>query len=393
MTSSDTVQPTLDRLQRNALVCGVIGVVLVVVLGMRDTQQLFRSYLFAFVYWISIPLGCTAILMLHHLTGGWWGLPIRRILEAGSRTIRLMAILFIPVLFGMSKLYLWANAAIVQSDPILQDKRWWLNPTGFVIRYFIYFGVWFLLVGLLNKWSREQDQTGNPALADRMSAISGPGLVFWGFAVSGAAVDWVMSLEPHWYSTIYGLLFIAIEALIALSFTLFVLRMLSDFPPIKDSVAPSRFNDLGNILLAFVMLWAYLSFDQLIITWAGNLKEEIPWYMQRAFGGWAPVGVALVILHFFVPFLLLLQRGVKRRLRVLSIVAGWMVLLTLVDIYWIVVPSWDKLSPHVHFIDIFAVVGIGGLWVAAFAWQLKKLPLLPLHDPRFEGVLQHEHGD
>ncbi len=393
MTSSDTVQPTLDRLQRNALVCGVIGVVLVVVLGMRDTQQLFRSYLFAFVYWISIPLGCTAILMLHHLTGGWWGLPIRRILEAGSRTIRLMAILFIPVLFGMSKLYLWANAAIVQSDPILQDKRWWLNPTGFVIRYFIYFGVWFLLVGLLNKWSREQDQTGNPALADRMSAISGPGLVFWGFAVSGAAVDWVMSLEPHWYSTIYGLLFIAIEALIALSFTLFVLRMLSDFPPIKDSVAPSRFNDLGNILLAFVMLWAYLSFDQLIITWAGNLKEEIPWYMQRAFGGWAPVGVALVILHFFVPFLLLLQRGVKRRLRVLSIVAGWMVLLTLVDIYWIVVPSWDKLSPHVHFIDIFAVVGIGGLWVAAFAWQLKKLPLLPLHDPRFEGVLQHEHRD
>ena len=393
MTSSDTVQPTLDRLQRNALVCGVIGVVLVVVLGMRDTQQLFRSYLFAFVYWISIPLGCTAILMLHHLTGGWWGLPIRRILEAGSRTIRLMAILFIPVLFGMSKLYLWANAAIVQSDPILQDKRWWLNPTGFVIRYFIYFGVWFLLVGLLNKWSREQDQTGNPALADRMSAISGPGLVFWGFAVSGAAVDWVMSLEPHWYSTIYGLLFIAIEALIALSFTLFVLRMLSDFPPIKDSVAPSRFNDLGNILLAFVMLWAYLSFDQLIITWAGNLKEEIPWYMQRAFVGWAPVGVALVILHFFVPFLLLLQRGVKRRLRVLSIVAGWMVLLTLVDIYWIVVPSWDKLSPHVHFIDIFAVVGIGGLWVAAFAWQLKKLPLLPLHDPRFEGVLQHEHRD
>jgi hypothetical protein len=393
MTSSDTVQPTLDRLQRNALVCGVIGVVLVVVLGLRDTQQLFRSYLFAFVYWISIPLGCTAILMLHHLTGGWWGLPIRRILEAGSRTIRLMAILFIPVLFGMSKLYLWANAAIVQSDPILQDKRWWLNPTGFVIRYFIYFGVWFLLVGLLNKWSREQDQTGNPALADRMSAISGPGLVFWGFAVSGAAVDWVMSLEPHWYSTIYGLLFIAIEALIALSFTLFVLRMLSDFPPIKDSVAPSRFNDLGNILLAFVMLWAYLSFDQLIITWAGNLKEEIPWYMQRAFGGWAPVGVALVILHFFVPFLLLLQRGVKRRLRVLSIVAGWMILLTLVDIYWIVVPSWDKLSPHVHFIDIFAVVGIGGLWVAAFAWQLKKLPLLPLHDPRFEGVLQHEHGD
>ena len=213
MTSSDAARPTLDRLQRNALVCGVIGVVLVVVLGMHDTQQLLRSYLFAFVYWISIPLGCTAILMLHHLTGGRWGLPIRRILEAGSRTIRLMAILFVPVLLGMSKLYLWANAAIVGADPILQNKHWWLNPTGFVVRYFVYFGIWLLLVGLLNRWSREQDQTGNPALADRMNAISGPGLVFWGFAVSGAAVDWVMPLEPHWYSTIYGLLFIAIEAL------------------------------------------------------------------------------------------------------------------------------------------------------------------------------------
>jgi hypothetical protein len=383
MSSSDTLQPRLDRLQRNALVCGVIGMIVVAVLGMRDTTQFFRSYLFAFIYWNSIPLGCMGVLMLHHLTGGRWGLPIRRILEAGTRTIRLMAVLFIPLLFGMSKLYLWANAAIVQSDPVLQDKRWWLNPTGFVVRYVIYFAIWLLIVGLLNKWSREQDETGNPELADRMSALSAPGVVIWAFAVSGAAIDWVMSLEPHWYSTIYGLLFIVIGALAAFSFTLFVLRMLSDYPPVRDSVAPSHYNDLGNILLAFVMLWAYLSFDQLIITWAGNLKQEIPWYMQRAFGGWAPVGVALVVFHFFVPFLLLLQRGVKRRLRTLSIVAAWSVLLTVVYVYWIVVP----------FTDIFALLGIGGLWVATFAWQLKKLPLLPLHDPRFEGVLLHEHGD
>jgi hypothetical protein len=304
-----------------------------------------------------------------------------------------MAVLFIPVLFGMSKLYMWANADIVQADKVLQDKHWWLNPTGFVVRYFIYFGIWLLLSGLLSKWSREQDQTGNPALADRMVTLSAPGLVVWAFAVSGAAIDWVMSLEPHWYSTIYGLLFIVISALAAFSFTLFMLRMLSEHPPIKDSIAPARFNDLGNLLLAFVMLWAYLSFSQLLIIWAGTLKEEIPWYQQRAFGGWAPIGVALIVMHFFVPFLLLLQRGVKRRLRALSIVSGWIVVLTLLDIYWIVVPSWDKISPHVHLTDIFAVIGIGGLWVASFSWQLKKLPLLPLHDPRFEGVLQHEHGD
>ena len=393
MNSSDTARPLLDRLQRNALICGVIGMIVIAILALRDTQQFFRSYLFAFEFWICLPLGSVAILMLHHLTGGWWGLPIRRILEAGSRTIRIMAVLFIPVLVGLSKLYIWANADQVQADKILQDKHWWLNTPGFIVRCVIYFAVWLLLSGLLSKWSREQDQTGNPELADRMVTLSAPGLVMWAFAVSGAAIDWVMSLEPHWYSTIYGLLFVVISALAAFSFTLFILRMLSDYPPIKDSVAPSRFNDLGNILLAFVMLWAYLSFSQLLIIWAGNLKEEIPWYQQRAFGGWAPVGVVLIVLHFFVPWLLLLQRGVKRRLRTLSLVSGWIVALTLVDIYWIVVPSWDKVSPHVHLTDIFAVIGIGGLWVAAFSWQLKKLPLLPLHDPRFEGVLQHEHGD
>ena len=393
MSIDNNLRPRLDGIQRNALICGVIGIVGVAVLGLRDHQQFFRSYLFAFIYWNSIPLGCMGVLMLHHLTGGRWGLPIRRILEAGSRTVPLMAILGIPLIVGMSTLYIWTNASLVQGDPVLLDKRWWLNTPGFIARYVIYFALWMLIAGLLNKWSREQDATGNPALADRMSALSAPGVVVWAFVITGAAVDWVMSLEPHWYSTIYGLLFVVISALAAFSFTLFILCMLSGYPPVKDSVLPNHYNDLGNILLAFVMLWAYLSFSQLLIIWAGNLKEEIPWYQQRAFGGWQPIGVALVALHFFVPWMLLLQRGVKRRLRTLSFVAIWIVALTVVDIYWIVVPSWDKVSPHIHFADIFALLGVGGLWVAAFFWQLKKLPLLPLHDPRFEGVLLHEHGD
>jgi hypothetical protein len=392
MNSSDTVRPQLDRVQRNALICGIIGAAVACVLGLRGSQQFFRSYLFAYVYWVSIPLGCMAILMMHHLTGGWWGLPIRRILEAGTRTMQVMAVLFIPVLVGLPQLYTWDQAQAVH-DPIIQDKRWYLNPTGFIVRAVIYFAVWLFVVYLLNKWSREQDQTGDPSLAGRMTTLSAPGIILWGFLVSGAAVDWVMSLEPHWFSTIFGMLFIVIEALAAMSFSVFVLRMLSDHAPIKDSVAPSRFNDLGNLMLVFVMLWAYLSFDQLLIIWAGNLKDEIPWYTQRAFGGWAPVGVVLVALHFFVPFLLLLQRGVKRRVRVLAMVAGWIVVLTLVDIYWIVVPSFERDAPRVHLTDVFTVIGIGGLWLAAFAWQLKKMPLLPLHDPRFEGALQHEHGD
>ena len=267
--------------------------------------------------------------MLHHLTGGWWGLPIRRILEAGSRTIRLMAVLFIPMLFGMSKLYLWANAGVVQggSDPseqalVAESRQALWFATLFTSRSGC------CSSGLLNKWSREQDQTGDPALADRMTALSAPGLVLWAFVVTGAAIDWVMSLEPHWFSTIYGMLFIVIECwrLFRSRFSCCGCFRTSSRSRIRSRQAVSSISAI--FLLAFVMLWAYLSFDQLLIIWAGNLKEEIPWYMERAFGGWAPVGVALIVLHFFVPFFLLLQRGVKRRLRMLSIVAAWIVVLT-----------------------------------------------------------------
>lgn len=226
-----------------------------------------------------------------------------------------------------------------------------------------------------------------------MNVLSGPGLVLWSLIVTAAAIDWVMSLEPRWFSTIYGMIFIVVECLLALSFVIFMLRMLSECEPLKDCVKPKDYVDLGSLMLSFVMLWAYLSFSQFLIIWSGNLKEEIPWYMSRAFGGWAPVAVILIVLHFFVPFFLLLQHGLKRKLRTLSGVAAFMVALTLVDIYWLVVPAYEKSGPHIHPLDILAIVGIGGLWVGAYFRELRKMPLLPVHDPRFEGVLEHEHGD
>lgn len=394
MNSSDTVWPHLDRLRKQAFLCGAVGLVLWIVFGVTgDRQQFYRSYLFAYIYWVSIPLGCTGIVMLHHLTGGRWGFPLRRIVEAGSRSLGWMAALFIPIVVGMSKLYAWARPKDVQADSILQQKQWYLNPSGFTVRAVVYFAILLTVVYLLNKWSREQDQTADLQLKHRMAALSGPGLIFWGLIVTAASVDWVMSLEPHWHSTIYGMLFMVIEGLAAMSFAIFVLRMISEHEPVKGAVDSKQFHDLGNLMLALVMLWAYLSFDQLLIIWAGNLKGEIPWYMQRAFGAWAPVGVLLVVLHFAVPFLLLLQRGVKRRLRVLSKVAILIVVLTLVDIYWIVVPSYQANTTRPHWLDLFAVIGIGGVWLGAFLSELMKMPLLPLHDPRFEGVLEHEHGD
>jgi hypothetical protein len=360
--------------------------------------QFFRSYLYAFMFWLMIPMGCIAILMLNHLTGGWWGYPIRRLLEAGSRTFGLMAVLFIPLFFGLSTLYPWANAGDVRADAVLQYKKSYMNPQFFIVRTVLYFAIWVLLAVLLNRWSKEQDRADNGQngqLAKRMSRMSGPGLILWGLALTWAAVDWVMSIESHWFSTIYGMIFMVVAALTAMCFVLFMLRMLSDEEPLKGCVPASDYNDLGNLMLAFVMLWAYLSFSQFLITWEGNLKDEIPWYTRRAFGGWGGVAIVLIVLHFAVPFLLLLQKPLKRRLRSLAMLAAGVFFLSMVDVYWLIMPAFqsERNRPHFHPLDFVSLLAIGGLWVAAFLWQLKRWPLLPQHDPRFEGALEHVAGD
>jgi len=376
-----------------AMIVGLLGLALLVLFGLRNPTQLFRSYHFAYVFWAVVPLGCMGVLMLHHMTGGWWGYPIRRILEAGTRTLPLVFVLFLPILAGMTRLYPWAQPDVVAADPILEYKKPYLNPAFFTVRSFVYFAVWILLASLLNRWSSEQDRTGDPKLKIRMTSLSGPGFILWGVLLTLAVIDWVMSLEPHWFSTMYGLLFMVTSGLAAMSFSVIVLRRLSDREPLRDCVEPKRFIDIGNLMLTMVLLWTYMAFSQLLIIWSGNLKNEIPWYKERAFGGWAPVAAFLLIFHFFFPFFLLLQRGVKRRLHVLSMVAVLLFVLTLVDIYWIVVPSYEVSAPKVHALDLLALIGVGGVWLSGFLWQLKKRPLLPLHDPRFEGVLEHQHGD
>jgi len=362
-------------------------------------SQILHAYLFAYVYWLMIPLGCMAILMMHHLTGGWWGYPIRRLLEAGTRTFGVMALLFVPVVIWMKQVYPWVNPPDdMAADPNYHFKLAYLNPNFFIVRAIIYFAILMDLAHLLNKWSREQDSSGDPRLAKYLEGISGPGLILWGMAVSFAMIDWVMSLEPRWFSTIYGMIFMIVGALTAMSFIVFVLRRLVDDErgkEIREKVTPGQFNDLGNLMLAFTMLWAYLSFSQFLIIWAGNIKDEIPWYITRAFGSWGKLAVVLIVLHFALPFLLLLQRNIKRRVHRLAVVAGLLLILSVVDVYWLMVPAYEKDGPHLGSLvwDIFYLVVIGIIWIATYFWQLGKMPLLPLHDPRFEGELQHEHGD
>jgi hypothetical protein len=365
-------------------------------------QEILRAYLVGYIYWMAIAMGCTALLMLHHLTGGWWGYPIRRMLEAGSRMFGLMAVLFVPILAGMwmKILYPWNPApAEMLDNPNYKFKMAYLTPQNFTIRAVIYFAVLLILAYFLNKWSREQDATGDlataVALKDRMVAISGPGIIVWGLLLTFAMIDWVMSLEPKWFSTIYGMIFMIVGALTALSFIIFNLRRMSDEEPYRGTVTPQQYNDLGNLMLAFTMLWAYLNFSQFLIIYAANMKDEIPWYMSRALGPWAVVAVVLIVLHFGLPFLLLLQRNVKRRVERLSLVAAMMLVLSMVDVYWLIVPAYepDRVRFGAMLLDVVFLGLIGAIWVAVYFWQLKRMPLLPRHDPRFEGVLHHEHGD
>jgi cytochrome bd-type quinol oxidase subunit 2 len=307
-----------------------------------------------------------------------------------------MAILFIPILLGMKQLYPWVTGpGDMADDPNYRYKLAYLNPQFFIVRVVIYFAILLTLSYFLNKWSREQDRTGDPSLAKKLEGISGPGLILWGIVVTYSMIDWVMSLEPKWFSTIYGMIFMIVGALTAMSFIILMLRRLSDEAPFKGAVTPGQYNDLGNLMLTFTMLWAYLSFSQFLIIWSGNIKDEIPWYMTRAFGDWAVVAVILIVLHFGLPFLLLLQRNIKRRIERLYLVAAMMLILGIVDVYWLIVPAYEQDKPHFGslLLDILFLVIIGAIWISLYFRELKKMPLLPLHDPRFEGELQHEHGD
>jgi hypothetical protein len=382
----------VERLPVRLVSIGGVLLAVCIVGGIRDGGGFFQSYLVAFLFWIGITLGCLALLMIQHLTGGNWALVIRRILEAGSRTLPLMAFAALPLLAAMKTIYTWSRPG--QSDPIILAKHLYLNSGFFIARTIFYFACWFMLVHLLNKWSREEDAGGNASLWARMEGLSGGGLVLYGLTVTFASIDWVMSLEPRWYSTIYGLLFMVGQALAALAFSITVLIWLSGREPLSEAVRPSYFQDLGSFLLAFVMLWAYLEYSQFLIIWGGNLSEEIPWYIRRMQGIWGHVGLLLVLLNFALPFFLLLFRNVKRRTGSLLLVAALVLVMRLVDMYWMVLPAFGGGDVHLTWMNVLLPFGMGGIWLAYFAWQLQQMPILPVHDQRMEGSAHHvvEHG-
>jgi len=313
---------------------------------------------------------------------------IQRVLEAAIQTLPLMALLFIPLLFGLADLYVWARPEVVAAASLLQQKAGYLNVPFFIIRAAAYFLVWIVLGRLLTRWSLEQDRTADDTLTQKLQRLSGPGLVLYGLTVTFAAIDWMMSLEPKWYSTLFGMIFMVSYGLAALALAILVTRFFEGEKQFAQVISPDRWHDLGNLLLALVMFWAYLNFCQFLLIWSENLAEEIPWYLHRIGGGWEWVAVALILFQFTLPFVLLLSRDTKRNSRTLSIVAAAILLMHWLDILWMVGPSFYPARFHLHWLDIVAPVGIGGLWLAAFIGYLKARSLLPRHDPRFAEVLE-----
>ncbi len=374
------------RLSRRALAVGLAGLLVCGAGFFSNPVQFFRSYLIGYLFTLGVALGCLGLLMLQHMTGGDWGIVIRRPLESATRTLPFLAVLFLPIAFGVRTLYPWTDPNRVSLSDF---QKGYLTIHGFFTRAAIYFAVWIALTLLLNRWSKQQDSNAEDrSLRRRLQLLSGPGIVLYVFTMTFAAVDWVMSLSPGWVSTIYGFLFVAGQGVSALSLMIIVVVMLAQSEPMSRVLQPRHLHDLGKLLFAFVMLWAYFSFSQLLIIWSGNLPEEITFYTARLRGSWGSVAVVLLLFHFALPFFLLLSRDLKRSARFLPALAALIIAMRFVDLYWISGPEFSRDGLHVHALDLAAPAGIGGIWLFWFARQLKQRPLLPLGDPKLAEAIE-----
>ena len=389
--------PVVKTIQQRSLIVGLVFSVIAALGAWLRPDEFFRAYLLAFMAWLGITLGSMAILMLRHLTKGAWGMVIRRILGAAMRCVPLMIALFIPLQFGIHRLYIWARPLEGIADKHLREHlqditKTYLTVNGFIVRAAIYFAIWWALSFFLTKWSAEQDHPPMRDNSARFKALSGPGLILYGFTITFAVIDWIMSIDPRWISTIFGLSFLIGQVLAALCFAVVVERILFRYKPMSELLKPEQVQDHGKFMLTFIMMWAYFAFSQWLIIWAGNLPEEITWYMRRLHGGWGYVGLFVVLFHFAVPFVFLISRPFKRDITRLVWLAVWLLLMRYVDLFWIIEPNFSA-TFNVTWLDVVVPIAVGGLWLAYFFRNLSTMPLVPAYDVFAVEVLEpaHEH--
>jgi len=392
-----TAPPVVKKIYQRSLIVGIVFAIASVILAITNPDQFYRGYLLGFLCWLGVSLGSMSIVMIRHLTGGGWGMVIRRILGAAMRTVPLLAILFITIIIAVvqHRIYPWAMPTESVQDPYIREhlekhsfiKNAYLNQTGFIIRAIIYFVIWNVLSFLLSMWSRQTDRPGAPDNTQKFKAVAGPGLILYAFTISFAAIDWVMSLDPSWISTIFGLIILIGEMLSAMCFAVVVERILVNYKPMSEMLKPDFVHDHGKWILTFIMVWAYFSFSQWLIIWAGNLPNEITFYTKRLSFGWGKVGLFLALFHFAVPFAVLLSRPFKRNIRKLVWLAIWLMVMRWVDLFWIIEPNFMK-GLAITAADIVVPIAIGGFWLAYFFRNLGSLPLLPAYDPSAGEVLE-----
>jgi hypothetical protein len=387
-TQTPPQETGIARAQMPALIAGLIGLAGAIAGYFISGPEFYRAWLSPFIFWFLIAAGALGILMLQYVTGGEWGLLIRRPLGAAARTVPLFILFGIPLVIGLRYVYPWADLEVMANDHHLQQKQLWLNATGWVIRALIYFGLWALFAWRIRILSLDFAKTRSPYTELSRRKWSAAGLLMIVLTLTFASVDWVMSLEPKWFSSMFGISFTIGAGLSAFAFVTFFLTLLADNKAMEGILKPSHFRDLGNLLLAFTMLWAYTNFSQFLLIWYGNIQEETPYYLKRMQHGWGVMAAVLIIFHFFLPFFMLLMRSIKDRPKTIAIVTILLLAMRFVDVYWLVAPAHYGEHFNFSWITIFAFVGIGGVWLWAFIGQLKGQTIIPIHETWVEEALR-----
>ena len=380
----------LSGLQMAAIAVGVIGVLAAGFGWTQDKDRFWQAYLHSFFFWLAPTTGSLGLYMLHQLTGGRWGNSIRRSLEAGMRLLPWMALAFIPIFVQLSELYPWARADGAAHDTVLSHKAAWLNPTSFGIRAILYFAIWLVFSRVMLAASARRDQ-GDLAAAGGARLASGPGVLLFSLTVTFAAMDWAMSLEPKWFSTMYGPIFLVGGALQTMCMCILFGAWLRKREPFVKVYSSERFHDLGTLSFAMVLLWAYTQFSQYLIIWSGNLNEETPWVHVRTSESWRSLAYGLVVFHFAVPFFLMLFRKHKEHAQILAGIAGLLVAMRFLDLFWYIGPAFEPKGLSIHWIDLVMPCAFGGFWVALFLQGFKNRPFVTDQDLELSGSLQHAH--
>ncbi len=375
----DSLPPSAPRVMQLSLRIGAGALLLCLVGWIFSAEAFFRAYLFAYLFFLGMTLGSMAWVMVHHLVGGGWGRAIQRIAESAAMNLPLMLILFIPLFFGLNRLYPWADARIVRLDAIVRHKSAYLNTAAWSVRALVFFAIWIACTLQLTADAKSFDATRSAAIALRMRRVSALGLVIYMATMTLAGIDWIMSREPHYYSTIFGFILVVGHALSGMLLLIIVLTLLLSREPLRSFVTLRHYNDLGNLLLTCVILWAYLAFTQFLLTWTGNIQLEVKWYHLRSRGFYGFLAAGLIMLHFFVPFLLLLSKKTKCNPRFLAGLASGLLCLRVIDVYWMVAPTGGPVaSLNRLWLNLAAPIGVGGIWLSGFIWQLGRRPLLAI---------------